>query len=198
MGIAITKDAGMGGMPVGKESPLDAWAMEVIPRAVAYARTLLARPADAEELVQDVLCRLLDHKEYDLISDGRKLLFRSITNACINRTMRRREQVSLDALSEEGASWAGRSARAPADPAEVAAGSELNAAIQAALAELPVMQRAAVELKSMQYSLEEIAGMLDVSASNAGVLVHRARRALAGRLARFLPGRETARGMNHE
>jgi RNA polymerase sigma factor (sigma-70 family) len=187
----------MTGLPGGKESPLDAWAAEVIPRAVAYARTLLHRPADAEELVQDVLCRLLDHKEYDLISDGRKLLFRSVTNACINRTMRRRELVSLDALSEDGASWAGLKDQAPADPAEIAAGSELNAAIQAALAGLPAMQRAAVELKSMQYSLEEIAAMLDVSASNAGVLIHRARRTLAGRLAPFLSGRETARGMNH-
>jgi RNA polymerase sigma-70 factor (ECF subfamily) len=187
----------MAGMPGGKESPLDAWAAEVIPRAVAYARTLVARPSDAEEVVHDALCRLLGHKEYDLISDGSKLLFRSITNACINRRKRRRELVSLDAMSEGGASWAALRDWKPADPAEAAAGRELNAAIQAALADLPVMQRAAVELKSMRYSLEEIAGMLDVSASNAGVLIHRARRTLAQRLAPYFPERETAREMNY-
>jgi RNA polymerase sigma-70 factor (ECF subfamily) len=187
----------MAGMPGGKESPLDAWAAEVIPRAVVYARTLVARPGDAEEVVHDALCRLLRHKEYDLIADGSKLLFRSITNACINRGKRRRELISLDAMSESGASWAALKDWKPADPAEAAAGRELNAAIQSALTELPAMQRAAVELKSMGYSLEEIAGMLDVSASNAGVLVHRARRALARRLAPYLPERETAREMSY-
>lgn len=182
--------------PGRRDDALEAWAAEVIPPAVAYARTLMAQPAEAEEVVHDVLARLLDHPEYDLIADGRKLLFRSITHACINRTTRRRNLVSLDAADEEGRSWSATlKERRATDPADEAAGRELNEAIQKALADLPPMQRAAVELKAMQYSLNEIAETLDVTATNAGVLIHRARRALAGRLAPFLSDRcATAEG----
>ena len=51
---------------------------------------------------------------------------------------------------------------------------------------MTVAQRGALELKSLGYSLDEIAEALGTSPSNAGVLVHRARKILAERLARFL------------
>ena len=54
------------------------------------------------------------------------------------------------------------------------------------LARLPPQQRAAVELKSYGYSQHEIAEILHVSPSNAGVLVHRGRQALAAYLTPFL------------
>jgi len=63
---------------------------------------------------------------------------------------------------------------------------ELENAVAAALAELPVPQRAAVELRSLGHSLVEIAEILSVSHSNARVLLHRARQALALRLQSFL------------
>jgi len=163
-----------------RDETLDAWASRVVPRAVAYARTLTRRPSDAEDVVHDVLCRLLDHKEYDLIADGEKLLFRSVTNACINRATRRREMASLDQAFDAETGWSVVvQSKAVADPVDRAIANELNDAIGRGLARLPAMQRAAVELKSLRYSLKEIAQMLNVSASNAGVLVHRARKALA-------------------
>ncbi len=54
------------------------------------------------------------------------------------------------------------------------------------LGQLTVAQRGALELKSLGYSLDEIAEALGTSPSNARVLVHRARKLLAERLARFL------------
>lgn len=57
--------------------------------------------------------------------------------------------------------------------------------------QLTVEQRAALELKSMGYSLAEIARAVEVSESNAGVLVHRARRAVADYLKRTF-GEESA------
>lgn len=171
------------------DEELETWVSDVIPRAVAYARTLLTRYSDAEDLVHDVLCRLMAHREYDLIADGEKLLFRSITNACINRQTRRREVLSLDAGRENGVHLSAflRAENTP-DPADVASAAELSEAVRRGLAALPAMQRAAIELKSMQYTLKEIAHMLDVSASNAGVLIHRARRRLAERLGPMLGG----------
>ena len=159
---------------------LNAWAARVIPRAVAYARTLLPRAADAEDVVHDVLCRLLGHSEYDLVKDGEKLLFRSVTNACINRITRAHRTASLDTAGAGDGSWiASLPARRTPDPAELAIAGELREAVRHGLAALPPRQRAALELKSIGHSLKEIAHMLDLSVSNAGVLVHRARTQLA-------------------
>ena len=63
---------------------------------------------------------------------------------------------------------------------------ELEDAVADGLAQLPVTYRAALELKSLGMSLQEIADALDVSANHAGVLVHRARQAMARHLAPFV------------
>ena len=171
----------------GTQAALDAWIKRVAPRAVAYARMLLRRPDAAEDIVQDVFLRLLEHGEYDLLRDGEKLLFRSITNACINAATRRRELTALDC--GDGPALAGQVA-APSfrDPARRAASQELMRAVERELRALPAMQRAAVELKAMGGTLAEIAETLQVSTQNAGVLVHRGRRLLKERLGEALPG----------
>ncbi|HUW32455.1 MAG TPA: sigma factor-like helix-turn-helix DNA-binding protein, partial [Planctomycetota bacterium] len=75
---------------------------------------------------------------------------------------------------------------AESDPVAMAIEGELAAAVRRELANLPPLQRAAVELKAMDRSLREIAEILDVTAANAGVLVHRGRKLLAERLAPYL------------
>ncbi len=170
------------------DAPLDAWIRRLAPRAVAYARTLLRRPDRAEDVVQEVMLRLLEHKEYDLLADGEKLLFRSVTNACINATTRRREMMSLEAEKAEGFCLADVLASvAEPDPAHAAEERELMERVEQALRALPPMQRAAVELKAMGHTLRQIAETLEVSASNAGVLVHRGRKRLRQRLGTRLP-----------
>lgn len=167
---------------------LDAWVRETAPRAVAYARSLLGDPDRAEDVVQDCYCRLLAHAgRYDLPRDGLKLLLRAVTNACINATTRRRRLARLG----------GEEAAEPPDPAAVAPDEgllhrELSDAVGAALATLPANQRAAVQLKALGHSQQEIALALAVSPSNAGVLVHRGRQALAAALAPFLGGEAVA------
>jgi RNA polymerase sigma-70 factor, ECF subfamily len=159
---------------------LDAWVVETAPRAVAYAASLLRDRHQAEDIVQDCYCRLLARAAaYDLLRDGRKLLFRSITNACINATTRGRKTLSLQALGQrddEPWEWADESVQRPE---ENVAHKELEAAVTEALARLPVQHRAALELKSLGHSQQEIAQMLDVTATYAGVLVHRARQMMA-------------------
>ena len=161
----------------------------IAPRAVAYARSLLNRPQSAEDIVQDVFCRLLEHPEYDLLRDGEKLVFRSITNACINASVRRRAVLSLDYEGMDGATLHEEvPATGATDPAQVAASRDVLRAVARELMALPPMQRAAVELKAMGKSLKEVAESLSVSPENAGVLVHRGRKALRERLGPLLPG----------
>jgi RNA polymerase sigma factor (sigma-70 family) len=165
-----------------ESAALDAWVEATLAGAVAFARSLLRDPAAAEDVVHDCFCRLLRRADvYDLPRDGTKVLYRAITNACINRTQRARPVGGL-----EDGELADRQTAAPADQA---AAAELEAAVSRGLGRLSVMQRAAIELRSLGHSLEDIADTLGLSASNAGVLLHRARKALAAELGAFLRDR---------
>jgi RNA polymerase sigma-70 factor (ECF subfamily) len=167
---------------------LDTWARGVIPRALAYAQSLLRDRTQAEDVVQECLFRLLRRaEEYDLERDGVRLLFRAISNLCINETTRRKTIASLDVVGEGEGPIAveDRLARLPEDEL---AGKELQTAIAAGLDRLPPLQRAALELRALGQGKAEIAEILQVSESHAGVLVHRARLALADDLRGMLGG----------
>jgi RNA polymerase sigma-70 factor, ECF subfamily len=166
----------------------EAWVLATLPRALAYARSLLRDRALAEDVTHDCYVRLIAKAAtYDLPKDGTKLLYKSITNACIDKNYRDRKMVSLEAetLLESTGTPLFPDSRA-CDPHDLAAHHELEEAVAIELEALTLAQRSALELKSLGYSLEEIAESLDTTPSNAGVLVHRARKILAGRLARFL------------
>jgi RNA polymerase sigma-70 factor (ECF subfamily) len=163
-----------------RRDDLDAWVLATAADAVAYAASLLRDRTAAEDIVQDCYCRLLQKSAvYDLVNDGRKLLFRSITNACLNHNTRQRPALSLHGRDEDGGSR----------PESEVLRRELEQAVADGLARLPKQQRAALELKSLGHSLQEIGDMIGVSAGNAGVLVHRARQVLADYLAPYFEER---------
>lgn len=176
----------------GSPDDLDRWVLDTAPRAVAYARSLLRDPHQAEDVVQDCYCRLLAKAgTYDLPRDGLKLLLTAITNAAINLRTRRKPVFGLVRAGHDGEAVADD----PPDPAaaapdELAAAGELSEAVAVALRLLPPQQRAAVELKGLGHSQQDIADILGVTATNAGVLLHRGRQALARHLAPFLGGED--------
>lgn len=157
-------------------------------RALAYAITLVRNQAEAEDIVHDCYSRLLARSDkYDLPTDGTKLLFKAITNACINWTQRRPPVVSLETAEQGvGATGPALADKSDFEPDSCAIQGELEDAVAVALAELPLPQRAIVELRSLGHSLVEIADMLDLSHANARVLLHRARLKLATRLRPFI------------
>jgi RNA polymerase sigma-70 factor (ECF subfamily) len=166
---------------------LNGWIALALPGAVAYANSLVGDGTHAEDIVQECVCRLLVHAaRYDLERDGRKLLFRSITNACINLQKRERKTVSLDDTGRaDGTSWE-MADRAAVTPPVAAMAEELRMAIADGLATLGVRYRAALELTSLGYETGEIAEMLGVTAENVRVMVFRARKSMAAFLnARF-------------
>lgn len=152
---------------------------ETLPLALAFAASLLGNRTDAEDIVQDCYSRLLAKSgQYDLPRDGSRLLLKSISNASINLVQRRRPAVSLDAATDLAVSQS--------DAEQGAIHRELEAAVADALAELPVQQRAIVELRSLGHSLLDIADMLEISHGNARVLLHRARQQLMQALTPYL------------
>src|SRR6185503_9507256 len=108
---------------------LDIWAREVIPRAIAYARSLLRASDSAEDVVQECLVRLLRRAdEYDLIRDGIPLLFRAVSNLCINQSTRRRALASLESGGLDGGQIEIED-RLAALPQDLLAGKEMQQAI---------------------------------------------------------------------
>ena len=160
---------------------LDAWVLETAPRAMAYARSLLRSPEEAEDIVHDCYCRLIARRDvYDLPRDGLKLLLTAISNACINQRTRRRPMFRLSF----GSSAEDERQDDPPDPRSVPPDqrleyTELSEAVAAGLQQLPPQQRAALELKALGHSQQEIAEILDTTPTNVGVLVHRGRQRLA-------------------
>jgi RNA polymerase sigma-70 factor (ECF subfamily) len=163
----------------------EAWVKSVGPRAVAFARSLVRDQSRADDVVQECLFRILRNAEkYDIEKDGVKLLFKAISNLCINQATREKHILSLQIGGENGR-------QLPSDPAalrpeQILQHRELEAAVRDGLQGLPPLQRAAVELRALGMSKEEIGEALGVTATNAGVLVHRGRQALAVTLEPFL------------
>jgi RNA polymerase sigma factor (sigma-70 family) len=165
-----------------QKAKLGEWVRAVTPRAVAFARSLVKRSEQAEDVVQECLYRLLRHAaEYDLERDGIKLLFKAISNLCINQATRDKTLLSLGATDDDDRPI-DVADPAALGPEQIAQGREMEAAVRAALQKLPPLQRAAVELRALGMSKEEIGEALGVSSSNAGVLVYRGRKALAVQL----------------
>jgi RNA polymerase sigma-70 factor (ECF subfamily) len=158
---------------------VDAWVRATLARAVAYARSLVRDLPTAEDVVHDCYYRLLSKADqYDLPRDGTRLLFRSITNAAINRTTREKSWLPLGPGDGE---FEAADGKAP-EPLAILLDRELGAAVEEGLAKLGVPQRAALEMRSLGFSLQDVADALGTTPGNAGVIVHRARQALARHL----------------
>lgn len=151
------------------DDDIDNWIRKTLPDAVAYATAMTGNYSLAEDIVQDCYVRLLKRRgEYDLIQDGRKLLFRAITNATIN------EARSLRALRTETPSGDIEDLRTPS-PSDVLSAREVEASVASALDQLPIRERAALELTVAGESAAVIAEILEITANHVSVLVHRAR-----------------------
>jgi RNA polymerase sigma-70 factor (ECF subfamily) len=177
-----------GEAPLAQPDAIAAWVLSTLPGALAYARSLVHDRDLAEDLVHDCYCRLLQKASvYDLPRDGVKILLRAVTNAAIDRQGRQRVLQSLDLNEDGGGPGITEVAdRRVEEPVVEAMTRELEQALEAGLAQLPLVQRAALQMKSLGHSMQEIAETLGVRANHAAVLVHRARQSLARFLAPYL------------
>ena len=96
------------------------------------------------------------------------------------------EPLSIDILRTSLDGAGSTAVASTGDPVQAAMAGELSDAVDEALADLPVNQRAAVELHALGHSAVEIAEILDTTGGNVRVLLHRGREQLASRLKPFL------------
>jgi RNA polymerase sigma-70 factor (ECF subfamily) len=163
----------------------DAFATYVVPEIdvlLRVARTLVTRPADAEDLVQDTLLRA--YRSIDSF-DGRHpraWLFTIMRHAEINRHRRRRPEllgdpdVEFDRLAdtEDGAG----------SPESVVVGETFDAVVVEALDALPERFRQVVELIDVDgLTYNEAAEVIGAPVGTVMSRVHRARARVRDRLA---------------
>jgi len=147
-----------------------------LPKMLTVARRMLGNQAEAEDAVQDAFLKLWTHAAR--WEPGRALfetwLYRVVLNKCYDR-LRRKPTAKLDEAAEI------------ADPApqadQLLQGSAVAQEIEAALAELPERQRAAIVLCHYQDCGNiEAAEILGISVEALESLLSRGRRTLRARL----------------
>jgi RNA polymerase sigma-70 factor (ECF subfamily) len=165
------------------------------------ARNYVASAAVAEEVVQDTWVAVLEGiARFRGASSLKTWIFRILVNRATTRGVREHRSVPFSALvatdEDEGptvsadrftaeGSWA--VAPRPFDvPEDRTALLELRERLRQALAQLPERQRIIVGLRDVEgLSSEEVCDLLDLSAENQRVLLHRGRARLASLLAGY-------------
>jgi len=152
-----------------------------------FVDRMVRDPAAAEELVQETFLRLYKARErYEPEARFSTWLYTIATRLALNELRRPRQQhphKSTDETDADGASLVLPNEGPRAD--DVAHARRMGASVEAALADLPERQRAALWLAAVEgLSYAEIAESLATSEKSVKALVHRARCALSERLGR--------------
>jgi RNA polymerase sigma-70 factor (ECF subfamily) len=155
---------------------------------VSVAASVIGSHAQAEEVVQDAWLAV-----FSSIGrfEGRSGIGTWLFSIVLNRARTRRgREVRLVALPAEGDEGGGEAARFKADghwlefprpwdeldPERLVAGRQLWDHVQAAITRLPAGQRAVITLRDVEgQDAETTCELLDISAENQRVLLHRAR-----------------------
>lgn len=173
----------------GDDSAFDALFRRWAGPLLRYLERMVGDAASAEELVQDAFFRV--HRARERYSPEARFstwLYTIATNLARNelrRPARRRPHQS--AQDEAGPEVRLLAHGPPAD--DVAHARRVGESLEAALAQLPERQRAALWLSAVEgLSYAEVASALDTTEKSVKALVHRARATLAERLGGALHG----------
>lgn len=144
----------------------------------SHVARILGPGADAEDVVQDAFVSAWRSISGFEGTSFRAWLFRIARNRAIDliRARKRRAELSLDPPDDDGdPGWAEPAAGGPT-LSDIAAGAEARAAVEAALALLPVEQRDALLLRDVEgFSYDEIASITVSEIGTVKSRIHRAR-----------------------
>jgi len=166
------------------------------PRMVTVAKAIIGE-AFAEEIVQDAwLSAIRALSEFAGRSSLQTWLIQITANAAKTRLRREKRQVSLDENWQQtetedrfdhSGHWREKISQWDLDtPEAILANSELSDIISQAFEQLPPQQQAVLHLFDLEgESMTDICNILDISASNARVLLHRARSAVQQKITQY-------------
>jgi RNA polymerase sigma-70 factor (ECF subfamily) len=150
-------------------------------RVHSYATMILRDPAEAQDVAQEALIRLWQHRGEVRPAGARLWLMRTVRNLCIDRLRKRKVRSELsdgeERLSVEADDGPG--------PQQLAQSSELGRLIQRALTTMSAEDQAVVVMREVQgMPYDEIAQVLDIPLGTLKARLHRARERLRLKLNR--------------
>jgi RNA polymerase sigma-70 factor (ECF subfamily) len=179
---------------------LDAWSGGM----GRVARSLVSTHASADEVVQDTWLAVIQGiGRFEGRSSLKTWVYRILVNTAKRRALREGRQVSWspvrgedDTPTVDPARFGGPSDRFPGhwlalpapwpSPEQDMLAGEVHGRVEAALAELPDRQRVVITLRDVEgYSSDEVCSILEISAANQRVLLHRARAFVRGKLEEY-------------
>ena len=179
---------------------LDAWSGGM----ARVARSIVSTHASADEVVQDAWLAVVQGiGRFEGRSSLKTWVYRILVNAAKRRALREGRQVSWSPVAGEDDTptvdparfggpgdrfpghWLAFPAPWPSPEQDMLAG-EVQAQVEAALAELPARQRVVITLRDVEgYGADEVSSILETSAANQRVLLHRARAFVRGKLEEY-------------
>jgi RNA polymerase sigma-70 factor, ECF subfamily len=179
---------------------LDAWSGGMS----RVARSIVSTHASADEVVQDAWLAVVHAiGTFEARSSLKTWVYRILVNTAKRRAMREGRHVSWSLIPGEDDTptvdparfggpgdpfpghWLAFPAPWPSPEQNMLAG-EIQAQVEAALAALPERQRVVITLRDVEgYSSDEVCSILEISAANQRVLLHRARAFVRGRLEEY-------------
>jgi RNA polymerase sigma-70 factor (ECF subfamily) len=179
---------------------LDAWSGGM----GRVARSIVSTHASADEVVQDAWLAVIQGvATFEGRSSLKTWVYRILVNTAKRRAMREGRQVSWSPVAGEDDTptvdparfggpgdrfpghWLAFPAPWPSPEQDVLAG-EVHERVEAALTELPDRQRVVITLRDVEgYSSDEVCSILEISAANQRVLLHRARAFVRGKLEEY-------------
>lgn len=184
------------------QSMLDAWS----PGMLRLARSFVSTNASAEEVVQEAWLAVIRGIDgFEGRAAFKTWVYRILVNTAKKRGIAESRTVPFGSLlgEDEGPSvdpdrfrpagdpypghWkAGQKPQHWSEPETATERAEFARVVAGALAELPDRHRIVLVLRDMEgYSSEEVCGLLDISAGNQRVILHRARAAIRTKLEGF-------------
>jgi RNA polymerase sigma-70 factor, ECF subfamily len=179
---------------------LDAWSGGM----ARVARSIVSTHASADEVVQDAWLAVIQGiGRFEARSSLKTWVYRILVNTAKRRAMREGRQVSWSLVAGEDdtptvdpARFGGPDDRFPRhwlefpapwpSPEQDMLAGEVHAEVEAALADLPERQRVVITLRDVEgYSSDEVSSILEISAANQRVLLHRARAFVRGKLEEY-------------
>ena len=154
-------------------------AQEQKDRVYSYASMMLRGSAEAQDVAQEALVRLWQHRSGVEDDAARFWLRRTVHNLCIDRLRRRKSRPEMDLELDATPGPAAE------NPHRLAESGELGREIRGALGKLPARDRAVLILREVQgLPYAEIAEILDLPLGTLKARLHRAREQLRNRLIR--------------
>ena len=195
----------LAGLRAGDEAAFAALVTRYHASLKRVARAYVSTDAVAEEVVQDTwMAAIRGLDRFEQRATIKTWLFRILTNQAKSRGMRERRTVPFaslagadgeepsvapDRFQRDGDTWPGHWAIPPRpwqDPERRLASLEAREHLRAAIAALPPTQQAVLTLRDVEgLESEEVCGLLDLSAGNQRVILHRARARMRNELERY-------------